>query len=161
MRIAPNCSIIFSVKQLMIYGICAMGLTASAIDAQTPRPQAFIEVLLNTFVDAQLRFDVQQLDAVLAPDYVEISPAGEVDPRAKVLGFYAPDKKVADPPAAALDEISTRVSGDTAITIARLTYRMKGPDGAPAERAMRCVFVTRIIETRWKLVSTQYTPIRK
>ena len=94
MRIAPNCSIIFSVKQLVIYGICAMALTASATYAQTPRPQAFIEVLLNTFIDAQLRFDVQQLDAVLAPDYVEISPAGEVDPRAKVLSFYAPEKRL-------------------------------------------------------------------
>jgi len=141
--------------------LCAMTLAASAAAAQTPRPQAFIDVLLNTFVDAQLRFDVQQLDALLAPDYVEISPAGEVDPRAKVLSFYAPDKKVADPPAAALDEITTRVNGDTAVSIARLTYRAKGPDGVVAERAMRCTFVTRIVETRWKLVSAQYTPIRK
>lgn len=128
---------------------------------QTPRPGAYIEVALNQLVDAQLRFDVAQMDALLAPDYVEISPAGEVDPRAKVLSFYAPDKKIADPPQATLDEISTRVNGDTAITIARLTYTMKAPDGSPAERSMRCVFVTRIIDTKWKIASTQYTPIRK
>lgn len=140
---------------------CGIALVATSARAQTPRPGAYIEVLLNQFVDAQLRFDVPQLDAVLAPDYVEISPVGEVDPRAKVLSFYAPDKKTGAPPAATLDEISTRVSGDTGVTIARLTYTMKAPDGSTAERSMRCVFVTRIIETRWKLVSTQYTPIRK
>ena len=132
-----------------------------ATGAQTPRPGAYIEVLLNQFIDAQLRFDIQQLDSLLAQDYVEISPVGEVDPRAKVLSFYTPDKKAGEPPAATLDEINTRVTGDIGITNARLTYKMKAPDGSTAERSMRCVFVTRIVETKWKLVSTQYTPIRK
>jgi ketosteroid isomerase-like protein len=141
--------------------IVIAGLLTASVDAQTRRPQAFIEVLLNTFVQAQRTFDVSQLNEILAPDYVEISPAGEVDPRAEVLSFYAPEKKVADTPAAALDEISTRVYGETAVTIARLTYQMKGPDGAAIARSMRCVFVTRIVDRKWKLVSTQYTAIRK
>ena len=129
--------------------------------AQTPRPQVFIEVMLNKFVEAQRTFDVRALDDLLGPDYIEISPAGEVDPRDKVLSFYAPDKKIADPPAAVLDDVTTRIYGDTAVTLARLTYQMKGPDGAPVARAMRCAFVTRIVDGKWKLVSTQYTPIRK
>jgi hypothetical protein len=104
---------------------------------------------------------VKQLNDLLAQDYVEISPAGEVDPRADALSFYAPDKQVANPPTAALDEITTRVYDHTAVTIARLTYQMKGPDGAEVARSMRCVFVTRIVDGKWKLVSTQYTPIRK
>jgi ketosteroid isomerase-like protein len=136
-------------------------VAASAARAQTPRPEAFIEVLLKTMIDAQVRFDSAQLDDVLAPDYVEVSPVGEVDPRAKVLSFYTPDKKVAGVPDVALDEISTRVHGETAVTIARLTYRMKNAAGEATDRSMRGVFVTRIIERRWKLVSAQYTPIRK
>ena len=128
---------------------------------QTPRPQVFIEVVVNTLVEAQRTFDLRQLDEILAPDYVEISPVGEVDPRDKVMSFYTADKKVADPPAATLDEINTRVYGETAVTIGRLTYHVKGPDGATAARSMRCVFVTRIIDRKWKLVSTQYTPLRK
>jgi uncharacterized protein DUF4440 len=136
-----------------------LGLVMMAAE-QTPRPQVFIEVLLNTLIESQRTFDVRQLDEVLAPDYVEISPLGEVDPRDKVMSFYAPDKKVADPPAAVLDELSTRVYGETAVTIGRVTFQMKGPDGAAA-RSMRCVFVTRIVNGKWKLVSTQYTPIRK
>jgi len=128
---------------------------------QTPRPQVFIEVLVNTLIEAQRTFDQKQLDEILAPDYVEISPLGEVDPRDKVMSFYAPDKKLADPPTAALDELSTRVYGETAVTIARVTFQIKGPDGSAAARSMRCVFVTRIIDRKWKIVSTQYTPLRK
>ena len=142
----------------MIGIVLAFALVAGE---QTPRPQVFIEVAVNTLIEAQRTFDVRQMDEILAPDYVEISPAGEVDPRDKVLSFYAPDKKIADPPPAALDEITTRIYGETAVTIARLTYQMKGPDGAAAARSMRCVFVTRIIDRKWKIVSTQYTPIRK
>src|SRR5262245_7898698 len=111
-------------------------LAVSNAFAQTPRPQAAIEVLLKQFVEAQRSFDLKQIDASLAPDYVEISPVGEVDPRAKVLTFYAPEKRVADAPEAALDEINTRMYGDMAVTIARLTYQMKGPNGAPASRSM-------------------------
>lgn len=142
----------------MIGIVLALSLVAAE---QTPRPQVFIEVLVNTLIEAQRTFDLRQLDEILAPDYVEISPLGEVDPRDKVMSFYTPDKKIADPPAAALDELSTRIYGETAVTIARLTYQMKGPDGAPASRSMRCVFVTRIIDRKWKLVSAQYTPLRK
>ena len=127
---------------------------------QTPRPAVFIEVLLNTLIEAQRTFDLRQLDEVLAPDYVEISPLGEVDPRDKVMSFYTPDKKIADPPTAVLDEIATRIYGETAVTIGKVTFQVKGPDGAAAARSMRCVFVTRIIDRKWKVVSAQYTPIR-
>ena len=146
-------------RTLATITIAAMLTTATR--AQTPRPQAFIEVLIKTLVEAQRTFDQRQMDEILAPDYVEISPAGEVDPRDKVLSFYAPDKKVADAPPATLDEISTRIYGENAVTIARLTYQMKVSDGTVTARSMRCVFVTRIVDRKWKLVSTQYTPIRK
>ncbi|MDQ1523675.1 MAG: hypothetical protein QOE47_1599, partial [Pyrinomonadaceae bacterium] len=49
--------------------------------------------LVRQLAAAQKDYDAAKLDEILAPDYVEISPAGEVDPRAKVLSFYAPDKK--------------------------------------------------------------------
>jgi hypothetical protein len=142
----------------MIGIMLALTLTAGA---QTPRPQVFIEVLVNTLIESQRTFDQKQLDEILAPDYVEISPLGEVDPRDKVMSFYTPDKKIADPPTAALDELATRVYGEAAVTIARVTFQMKGPDGTAAARSMRCVFVTRIIDRKWKIVSAQWTPIRK
>lgn len=139
----------------------ALALVATTAGAQSnARIEADIKQLLNEFVAAQRSFDLAKIDAALAPDYIEISPLGEVDPRAKVLSFYAPDKKVSDTPIAALDEFNIRVYGPTAVTIARLTYTMKGPDGATNSRSMRCVFVTRSIGAKWKIASSQFTPMR-
>ena len=132
----------------------------SPVQAQQP-VEAQAGAALQALVTAQETFDVAKLDQVLAPDYIEISPLGEVDPRAKVLGFYAPDKKPAagTVPHLTLDEINTRVFADTAIAIARVRFT---PPGAaqPAGAGMRVVAVLRASGGQWRIVSSQYTPIR-
>lgn len=122
-----------------------------------------IKNLLHQFTTAQKNYDAARLDEILAPDYVEISPAGEVDPRAKVLGFYAPEKKserMGELVSYRLDEINTRIYGDTAIVIARLPFTMKTPDGQTVSRALRCTFVCRKVRGKWRIASAQYTGIR-
>ena len=123
-----------------------------------------INALLRQFTEAQKNYDAAKLDEILAPDYVEISPAGEVDPRAKVLGFYAPEKKSergGELVSYGLDEITTRIYGDTAIVVARLPFTMKTPDGQTMSRAMRCTFVCRKTRGKWRIASAQYTGIRQ
>lgn len=121
-----------------------------------------INTLLRQFTEAQKNYDAAKLDEILAPDYVEISPAGEVDPRAKVLSFYAPEKKSerGELVSYGLDEITTRIYGDTAIVVARLPFTMKTPDGQTMSRAMRCTFVCRKTRGKWRIASAQYTGIR-
>lgn len=122
-----------------------------------------INTLLRQFTEAQKNYDAARLDEILAPDYVEISPAGEVDPRAKVLSFYAPEKKserAGELVSYALDEITTRIYGDTAIVVARLPFTMKTPDGQTMSRALRCTFVCRKTRGKWRIASAQYTGIR-
>jgi ketosteroid isomerase-like protein len=122
-----------------------------------------INTLLRQFTEAQKNYDAGKLDEILAADYVEISPAGEVDPRAKVLGFYAPEKKSergGELVSYGLDEITTRIYGDTAIVVARLPFTMKTPDGQSMSRALRCTFVCRKTRGKWRIASAQYTGIR-
>lgn len=122
-----------------------------------------INTLLRQFTEAQKNYDAAKLDEILAPDYVEISPAGEVDPRAKVISFYAPEKKSqrgGELVSYGLDEITTRIYGDTAIVVARLPFTMKTPDGQTASRAMRCTIVCRKTRGKWRVASAQYTGIR-
>jgi uncharacterized protein (TIGR02246 family) len=122
-----------------------------------------INALLRQFTEAQKNYDAAKLDEILAPDYVEISPAGEVDPRAKVLGFYSPEKKSArqgELVSYELDEITTRIYDDTAIVVARLPFTMKTPDGQTMSRALRCTFVCRKTRGKWRIASAQYTGIR-
>lgn len=126
-----------------------------------PSTDAAVVAVIQSLVTAQETFDTARMEAVLAPDYIEISPVGEVDPRAKVLGFYAPEKKPAagTVPHLTLDEITTRSSGDTAVSIARVRFTPPGAS-APAGAGMRVVFVLRSSGGEWRIVSSQYTPIR-
>ncbi|MBI3284643.1 MAG: nuclear transport factor 2 family protein [Burkholderiales bacterium] len=115
--------------------------------------------LIRRQVTAQGAFDVESLKAVTADNYIEISPAGEVDPRVKMLGFYAPEHKGPAPTMTVEDPV-TRIFGDTVIVIAKLAYSMNGPDGNLRSVAVRASYVARKIGATWKLVSVQYTGIR-
>ncbi|HZG50925.1 MAG TPA: nuclear transport factor 2 family protein [Pyrinomonadaceae bacterium] len=145
-------------------------LVFAQTQAAPPPPQGFkfkvegeILGLVRQLAEAQKNYDAAKLDEILAPDYVEISPAGEVDPRAKVLGFYAPEKKRArqgEMVSYELDEITSRIYGDTAIVVARLPFTIKTPDGQIVSRALRCTFVCRKTRGKWRIASAQYTGIR-
>jgi uncharacterized protein (TIGR02246 family) len=119
--------------------------------------------LVRQLAEAQKNYDAAKLDEILAPDYIEVSPAGEVDSRAKVLGFYAPERKSArggEMVSYGLDEITSRIYGDTAIVVARLPFTIKTPDGQNVTRALRCTFVCRKARGKWRIASAQYTGIR-
>ena len=153
-------------------GVCLTLLLLTFVGTQaTTRPstdfkfkvEAEILSLVRQLAEAQKNYDAARLDAILTPDYVEISPAGEVDPRAKVLSFYAPEKKSArqgELVSYELDEITSRIYGDTAIVVARLPFTLKTPDGQSMSRALRCTFVCRKTRGKWRIASAHYTGIR-
>ena len=123
----------------------------------TPAAEA-VQQLVQRFTAAQGDFDTATLAALSATNYVEISPLGEVDPREKMLSFYI--RKDDKPrPDITLDELATRMLGDTAVTIGRLTYAMTA-GGQSRTFALRSTFVAQQQGGAWKLVSAQYTPIR-
>jgi uncharacterized protein (TIGR02246 family) len=139
--------------------------TQAAPPAADFKPKVEDEILglIRQLAEAQKNYDAAVLDEILAPDYVEISPAGELDSRAKVLSFYAPEKKSArqgELVSYELDEITSRIYGDTAIVVARLPFTMKTPDGQSMSRAFRCTFVCRKMRGKWRIASAQYTGIR-
>ena len=133
---------------------CVCVLNASAADNASP---ALIE-LVQRHAEAQRDFDQAALKAVTADNYVEVSPAGEVDSREKMLSFYAPDQKRASPQLA-VTEPMVRVLGDTAVVLAKLNYTM-GADAQARTFAMRASYVAQLKDGKWKLVSAQYTGIR-
>ena len=139
--------------------LLAVSVVSPALAQQPANTQILASV--QSLVTAQETLDVARMDQVLAPDYVEISPLGEVDPRARVLGFYAPDKKPAAAmvPHLTLDEVNTRSFGETAVLIARVRFTPQGAS-EPAGAGMRVTFVLRSSGGQWRVVSSQYTPIR-
>jgi len=128
----------------------ATALVASPAFAQ----DAAVRALVDCFQAARTAFDPATLATTLAPDFQEISPIGEVDTRAQVLGFYTPDKKTPAPPMTD-DEVAVRLSGDTALVTQRTSFAIPG---GPT-RSIRARFVARRTGGKWLLVSAQYTPI--
>src|SRR5690349_431193 len=75
--------------------VLVLFLASVSAFAQTKEDDA-LKSLVKQLTEAQQNYDAAALDKIFTADYIEISPAGEFDPREKVLGFYKPELK---PPA--------------------------------------------------------------
>jgi len=140
--------------------LCIAGALAclSIAVAHAATSEQSVSELVQRFTTAQSTFDRTALEALTFENYIEISPIGEVDPRAKMLSFYVKhdDKPL---PAITLDEITPRVLGNTAIVLAKVSYAMT-VGGQTRTSTLRSSFVALQQDGAWKLVSAHYTPIR-
>jgi ketosteroid isomerase-like protein len=127
---------------------------AAPAPAAAAAPDAAVRALVERFEKARVAFDPAALGETLAPEYEEVSPIGEVDTRAQVLGFYAPEQKRPAPPMTS-DETAVRVLGNTALVTARRSIVLPGG----VTRSIRVRYVARRDGGGWRLVSAQFTPI--
>ena len=116
---------------------------------------------VQQLADAQRNFDQTALERLLTQDYVEVSPLGEVDPRAKVIGFYSAEARTKSPVVSSIviDEPNVRIDGAHAIVIVRQTTNV-GADGASRSVVMRLTAHLRRDGNTWRIASTHYTAIR-
>lgn len=133
-------------------------LAASASMAAGNTDIVAVERVVDRFNAARAAFDEAALGETLAPDYQEISPVGDVDDRAKVLGFYRADQRRAGPVIERADR-RTSLHGMFAIGTERLSFTMTRPDGVAATRSMRVRYVAVRGGGVWRLLSAQYTPM--
>ncbi len=132
-------------------------IAASATAAGTS-DIASVERVVDRFNAARAAFDEAALGNTLAPDYQEISPVGDVDDRAKVLGFYRADQRRAGPAIERADR-RTSLHGTFAVETERLSFTMRRPDGVAVTRSVRVRYVAMRSGRDWRLLSAQYTPI--
>lgn len=147
MRAVP---VLVGLGVLAAAGGAAVGQVASS-DAVTR--------LVKEFVAAEQAYDAPALSRLISDQYVEISPAGEVDAHDRFLSFYAPEKKIAWPPMTVSDE-QVRVFGNTAIEVVKVTYQMPGANGQTRSLEIRASFIAQREAAGWKLIGTQFTGIR-
>ena len=141
--------------------LLAVILATTATQAQSPAERAVV-VVVQQLADAQRTFDQAALDRLLTADYIEVSPVGDVDERAKVIGFYSADTKAKSPEVSSIviDEPRVRIDGDHAIAIVRQTTNV-GPAGASRAVVMRVTAHLRRSGNEWRIASTHYTGIRQ
>jgi uncharacterized protein (TIGR02246 family) len=121
-----------------------------------------VVAVVQQLADAQRTFDQAALDRLLTGDYIEVSPVGDVDERAKVIGFYSADAKGKSPEISSIviDQPNVRIDGDHAIVIVRQTTNV-GPAGASRAVVMRVTAHLRLSGDNWRIASTHYTGIRQ
>lgn len=133
---------------------------SNATLAKMVAKQGPIVEAVRAFINAQHDFDLAKITASTTDDYVEISPLGEVDPRDKMLGFYAPDKKVAAPALQIGDATVTLVGDRAAFVVTSVSYDIASAGQPSRTVSLRAVFMVERVGGVWKLASAQYTPIR-
>lgn len=136
----------------------AQAAAAAQPGAESQASNALVRIV-EEFTRAQQAFDAGKLAGLTTPDYLEISPVGEVDSREKMLAVYAPDKKSAAPELA-MSDVTVRIFGDAAVLIARIAYTMQSPGQPVRTAALRASFVARRVSGDWKIASAHYTGIR-
>ena len=134
-------------SSLLLLGACASPPVPPA--GQAPQLQA----LARDYVQAQFAFDQAAIARLTAPQFVEVSPKGEVDEREAVIGFYAADRKTAAPPLAVVDQ-KVRVSGSTAVITQTLEL-----GASPRKMRMTQALSAHWDGQRWQLTSSQTTPV--
>ena len=131
----------------------AQGAGADAVSAETRR-----------YFEAVRRNDASAIERLLASDYIEVSPLGQVDKRAQVLGFYrvaaaAQTGQSSGPGKVVVDELGVRTYGDVAVAVVGESFKLSVA-GKPVARPMRSTLVWHQSGGSWKLVSSHHTMVR-
>ncbi|MDJ0277738.1 nuclear transport factor 2 family protein [Sphingomonas sp. 2R-10] len=128
-------------------------------EAASTSVDAELVAVIEAAVQAQARFDPKALADVLTPDYVEVSPVGEVDRREAVLGFYDPANRRPAPVVTVTEPVMHR-DGSTGIVIVRLAFSPSDQATPRPPMLMRASYVMRRVSAKWMIASAQFTPIR-
>ena len=122
-----------------------------------------VQKAVENFIAAQISYDQKSLQTLLTPDYLEVSPLGEVDKRDKVIGFYSAEAKAEaskQPIVVDASEEVLRNYGTFAVVILKLTYTIQTEEKKAISRGMRATISLRKIGKDWKIASTHVTGIR-
>lgn len=119
--------------------------------------------MLNDYAKAVVAYDVKRLEELFAPDYVEVSPLGDVDLRDKVLSFYRiPESQRGPMPSGvSISELKIRfLDKSKAIAVFREDLEI---DRAEQKIKMSFRFTSVVVKqgTKWKLISNHANAIRK
>lgn len=117
-----------------------------------------IKSTLTTYANAVISYDVSTLDRLLAKDYLEVSPLGEVDEREKVLSFYRvpQDQRGPAPTKMELSDWNIRFpEKSTAVVVFREDLEVAG-----RKMSFRVTSVLHQKGPQWQLVSNHVNGLR-
>jgi len=162
----------------IVVTVLGLLLTLSPGLAQNPKnnSELAIKTLERELEAALLKGDSSTLDRILADDYIEINPQGDVRKKADLMtvarAMSAGPRGVSIGPDTSVDELTVRLHGDSALVVGRTTIRyqfMEYQTTGPQKQTQNPVtidqqrFIRTYVKTsgRWQLVAWQTTAIAK
>lgn len=148
-------ALLLALSLVLCFGATGRPLAAAP---NAPREKQ-LRALVQGLIDAQRSYDQRRLRQLTANDYVEVSPRGEVDPREKMISFYAERPSAASPEIVVRFE-SVHTFGDIGVIVATMDMTLPDGKGGTRPTSLRASMVARCAGATCKLVLAQYTPVR-
>lgn len=142
----------------ILFSSCLSVSAMITAHAATLYPSGEALAIVQKHVQAQANFDQKTLEAITHSQYIEVSPAGEVDERSKMLGFYAIENRKQVPAVEVLEPVFRDVA-EGKLVIAKLRYKMQVGEQT-RQFSIRASYMLCKEKSDWKICSAQYTGIR-
>jgi len=112
----------------------------------------------RAYVQAWKTKDLAALEKLISPDYLAVNFEGKLSTRENELATAKSDNEW---DAMAVDEIHTRIWGDTAVASGFISAQGKKPDGSSFSARVRFLAMLVKQDGRWQLVATQSSSFKK
>jgi len=119
---------------------------------------AAVKDAYRAYVQAWKTKDLAALEKLISPDYMAVNFEGKLSTRENELATAKSDNEW---DAMAVDEIHTRIWGDTAVASGFISAQGKKPDGSSFSARVRFLAMLVKQDGRWRLVATQSSSFKK
>jgi len=137
-----------------------VALTYSLAASAQPRNDEDLAVqdAYRAYVQAWKTKDLAALEKLISPDYMAVNFEGRLSTKEIELATAKSDSEW---DAMRVDEIDTRIWGDTAVASGFISAQGKKPDGSSFNARVRFLAMLVKQDGRWQLVATQSSSFKK
>jgi len=141
-----------------LFVIIALTYSFAASAQSRSKEESAVQDAYKAYVQAWKTKDLAALEKLISPDYMAVNFEGKLSTREIEL---ATAKSDSDWVAMDVDEIHTRIWGDTAVASGFISAQGKKPDGSSFNARVRFLAMLVKQDGRWQLVATQSSSFKK
>jgi ketosteroid isomerase-like protein len=158
--ISPRRSLGLMLIFAFLFSVCAQLLLAGPPKIHKPDNRRQIDRLEETWRVAMIKADVKTMSALLADDYMAITPSGTLQTKEQALASLSSSRRhvtILD-----ISDRKVRFYGKTALVTSIATVKATNPEGEEISGSFRYTRVyVRDVQGNWRIVSFEANRIRE
>jgi uncharacterized protein (TIGR02246 family) len=147
---------LFKLSGLLVIAVLTCSLAASA--QSRSREESAVQGAYKAYVQAWKTKDLAALEKLISRDYIAVNFEGKLSTKELELATAKSDNEW---DAMTVDEIHTRVWGNSALASGFISAQGKKPDGSSFNAKVRFLAMLVKQDGRWQLVGTQSSSFKK